>query len=236
MFKLVAKDYKSNNLFIVLLLVLALLLGLGFSYGWLDGQTGENSEDPETGLATFFYFIVVFASIRINSLMFFLNEEANSTAAVMASLPVKRSQIVASKFMGMLLQIVPVLILHVVIALAVAKWVVGMDTSSMKQIMSPFMWLVPGVFVVLANSFSFPFYFKFGVSKGGPIVLLIQFLILASFILGHLVFNYSDSIEAFIYMVKRHQVQTFGSLMLFTLIAVGTSILFSIKIYNNKEL
>ncbi len=231
MLSLTLKDFRANWMYQALgyglLFAMSTAYVVAFSYG--------NELEVEL------YIIGVVLSCLMLSNLFLFIDEFYQMHAVFASLPVTRNQIIRARYLSVFLQISIALIIHIA-GIQVASLFLDISAyRSLEILFRPGLWLSILGLLLLFISFSYPFYFKFGMLKGNLIIGIIFFSMMVLGIVGSILFrihfNIVKHLQAAINWMAAQP--TFIILFLLTgffLFMMGSSIGLSAKFYKNKDL
>lgn len=224
MLKLVIKDFRISKFYLLLLFIVLAAVSVGFMLSLRAG----NSIEAEL------YVIVVILSAVISSKLFLLIEAEADADRLFIGLPITRKQLVVSKYIVSTLMILLVLMVHLVAVLASSSVEMRNENYLMFY---PAMWIISGLVLILSDSLSFPFYFRFGLLKGGIMygITMLTLSLLTVFTLGQI--NRSIWFHDLVMCILS---QPIGFLItefiaLFILILWG-SIFISISVFKNKDL
>ena len=229
--QLIYKDFRANWMFLLFALAILFALSSAFIYNWI-GENGRT--DP--GLVL--YYLTVLSSSSILSLLFMKVDEVYQTEAVFASLPIARGQMVKARYGSGLVQAILALVVHFLGAQLGAFLQGCSDYPALESIYDPMLWLGALIFLLLFNGCSYPFYFKFGLSRGALIVTICSFLFFATFVT--VMINVDQAWDVFqnsiLWVLDQNPVVT---LLLFAgifLLIIAGSLALSFNIYKNKDL
>ncbi|MDC9721451.1 MAG: ABC-2 transporter permease [Urechidicola sp.] len=229
--QLLLKDFRSNWLYQLFSLAILFSISTLFIYLLLE----ENgSADPELLI----YFMAVILSSSIVSLLFMVMDELHHTDKFFASLPVTRNQIVLAKYGTSFIQILLALIVHFLGALFGAYLGGNINYPELEIIYNPILWLSTLIVLLFFKSYAYPIYFKFGLSKGLVIQVIIQLVIFMIFVA--IMVNYNKFWHSFqediSWVLNQNKWKLLIVVLAFFLLIMKGSIVLSIKVFKNKDI
>ena len=187
MLQLIIKDFRANWLYQLFSLAILFCISLLFIYNMIE----ENgSADPELVI----YFVVVLLSSSAVSLVFMIIDELYKLDELFISLPVTKNQIILAKYTTSIVQLLLALVVHFLGVQVVIYFHGGLGNSELEIIYNPIIWISIFMILVLFKSYSYPFYFKFGLIRGVVIHSLLQFILFVIFVTTMV--NYNNSWHA----------------------------------------
>lgn len=168
MWNLILKDFKTSWLYLLISLLAAFALFIVVLTAMLD-----DGGNVMAGL----YLVVVIMSCMFLSLLFIKIDDIFNTDEIYASLPVNRSAIVIARYVSSVTQIILILILAATAAYPALYFQERLSDPAMQLLAEPAIWMILFVVVTLLISFTFPFYFKYGLGKGMVALMIFQFSI-----------------------------------------------------------
>ncbi len=224
MLKLVIKDFRANQGYLLLLFAILILIGMGYSMA----IKAESDIEPEI------YVLVIILSATVASKLFILTEVEAGADKLIAGLPVNRKQMVLARYLSSVLMIILTLIVHCTIIYLTSDEAMRHENQFMYR---PEIWIVSGLLLMVSDAFSFPFHFAFGAIKGAVMYgfTLISFMILTILIIS--MTNSNVAWREFFLKISQQSVGLiFGELAFIFLLILGSSILISINAFKNKDL
>tara|TARA_R110001599_G_scaffold203055_1_gene399983 strand:- start:7281 stop:7979 length:699 start_codon:yes stop_codon:yes gene_type:complete len=189
--KLIQKDFRAHRVYLLYSVVLLCAISTLFTYLVL-------LENGRTDFELIMYFVIVLASTSIVSLLFIQMDELYKTDEIFASLPVTRTQIIIAKYLSSFIQVLLALAVHF-LGIQLGAYFHGSPGSPQLEIIyNPLLWLIMGVLLLFFKSYSYPLYFRFGLTIGAATHGVIQFLWLVILILSFRFFNLQLKIEQLI--------------------------------------
>lgn len=180
----------------------------------------------------FFILCMPVAAVWMGVMYSCTYDDKNDTNIIFASLPMKRSSIVLSKYISLLYFLI-ISIFFTVIFLSVVKMsgFIKVSTINSEEIIAS---CIPAV---LLNSIYFPIYFKFGYIESRYIAAgLFFFMCFAPSLLLNSASSKKNFLQALIY-IKNKPVFTIDAAMILLIAAIMIiSALISVNIYKNKDL
>ncbi len=241
--RLFARDFRANGLYLATSLGILFVMSTGLAYGVL-GEPPQGYDDRwvlADSIEMLLYLSMIIVSTKLASILFFKIDEMNDVQGTFASLPVARNEIVKARYMSSLVQVLVVLGVHLLAILPAALIRGGLDHIGLKLIYHPAVWIISFVLVLLSNSFSFPVYFRFGLTRGLAVFTVIQVLMLVTTIALLVNFVDNDSffraVEQLIkWVAAQNAFLLISAIIGGTLLIMAGSATLSIKLYNTKDL
>lgn len=224
MLKLVVKDFRANESYLLLSLAMMIAIGVGYQMAMKMGSDLE----PEI------YVLVVILSTMVASKLLILTEAEAGADKLVAGLPVNRKQMVLARYLSLVLIIGMALLVH---------WgtIQLSADDAMRQehpfIFRPELWIVLWFLLIVSDAFSFPFHFLFGAVKGA---LMYGLTLITFMLLTILTITLINSNVAWSHLFLRVSQQPIGLIMA-ELVAIffvilGGSVFLSINAFKNKDL
>ncbi len=241
--RLVARDFRANGLYLAISLALVFVLGGGMAYGVL-GEAPDIGDDrwrQGESIELLLYAAMIILSVKLASIFFFKVDEMNDIEPMAASLPVKRGEIVKARYLASTLVILVAFFVHLLAILPAALLRGGLDHMGLGLVYHPALWTIALIILLLSNSFSFPLYFRFGLTRGMVVLAIVQVLLVALTITLAINFVDQDSFfRRFEELVKWVSAQN-APLLIIAVIAgaslvMTTSAMLSVKLYNTRDL
>lgn len=241
--RLVARDFRANRLYLAISLALVFLLGAGMAYAVLGDAANVNDGRWRQGesIELLLYSSLIILSVKLASIFFFKVDEMNDIEPMAASLPVKRGEIVKARYLASALVILVAIMVHLLAILPAALLRGGLDHPGLGLVYHPALWTIALIILLLSNSFSFPLYFRFGLTRGMAVLAVVQVLLVALAITLAINFVDQDSFfQRFEELVKWISAQ--NALVLITAVIAGASLvmtasaMLSVKLYNTRDL
>ena len=230
MLQLIIKDFRANGTY--QLWSLAILFSISTLYIWLVLNANTNIE-PELIL----YTLTVLLSSSFVSLLFFIQDDLSKTDEVFVSLPVTRGEVVMAKYVSSFLQLGFALFAHFLGFHLGILLHGGASSFDLAFILTPKFWLALPLVLVLFKSFSYPLYFRFGLSTGAIIHSIIQFFLLVTVIVSVRIFNLATFMNQVLeWISNQNAFATLALLIISFLLLLTGSIMLSIKLFKNKNI
>lgn len=241
--RLFARDFRANGLYLATSLGILFVMSAGLAYGVL-GEPPEGFDDRwalADSIEMLLYLSMIIVSTKLASVLFFKIDEMNDVQGTIASLPVARNGIVKARYMSSLVQVIIVLCVHLLAVVPAALFRGGFDHIGLNLMYHPAIWIISFVLVLLSNSFSFPAYFRFGLTRGLAVFSVIQVLMLVLTIT--LAVNFIDRNSFFMaietsvkWIAAQNPWLLIGAIIGGALLTMAGSASLSIKLYNTKDL
>lgn len=241
--RLVARDFRANRLYLSISLALVFVLGAGMAYGVLGEAPNVNDGRWRQGqsIELLLYCSLIILSVKLASIFFFKVDEMNDIEPMAASLPVKRGAIVNARYLASTLVILMAFMVHLLAIVPAALLRGGLDHIGLGLVYHPALWVIALIILLLSNSFSFPLYFRFGLTRGMVVLAVVQVLLVALAIT--LAINFVDK-DGFFQRFEEliGWVSAQNALLLITPIIGGAFLVMavsarlSVKLYNTRDL
>ncbi|GAB5527696.1 MAG: hypothetical protein Roseis2KO_55680 [Roseivirga sp.] len=241
--KLIARDFRANGLYLGIILTLIFVLGVGLAYGVLGEAPDVNSDRwmKTDSIELLLYCSMIILSVKLASVFFFKVDEMNDTEPMAASLPVRREAIVKARYLASTLVIVVAFIVHLLAILPAALLRGGLEHLGLNLMYHPALWVITFIILLLSSSFSFPLYFRFGLTKGMAVLTVIQVLLVILAITVAINFVDQDSffnrLERLIgWVSERNALLLITTVFSVAFLLMAGSAMLSVKLYNTRDL
>ncbi|MCE7993005.1 MAG: ABC-2 transporter permease [Roseivirga sp.] len=185
LFRLVAKDFRANGLYLAISLGILFVLNAILSFGVLGSESGPVSAggDAKLTVAIPMFFLVSVLGSKVASLLFLKIDDMSDSNTFFASLPVKRKELVKARYISSAI-LACVALVVLLLATLPAYFIYGASYSETFSLLHyPAFWCIFLLFIWFSNSISFPFYFRFGLARGVFTVVIIQVLLATAMVI-----------------------------------------------------